>query len=74
LRRIIEWLCAIAPAGVVEFVPMDDPMARRLLRLRDDAPDGYSQAAFETELGRHFRIVARGDVPDSSRVLYAYAR
>jgi SAM-dependent methyltransferase len=73
LRKIAEWLSTIAEAGVVEFVPKSDPMVQTLLRTRQDVYSGYTQAAFEEALGKHFRITDAARLPKSERVLYQFS-
>jgi SAM-dependent methyltransferase len=73
LKRITEWLAAVARAGVVEFVPKTDPMVQTLVRTRRDDYIDYTQAAFESALKEHFRIARATALPDSERVLYEFA-
>jgi hypothetical protein len=55
---------------IVEFVPAGDPMAARLLSMRNhDFPD-YTVEAFEAALGAAFTIRRREPIPNSRRVLY----
>ena len=55
---------------IVEFIPADDPMAARLLAMRNhDFPD-YTLKAFEAALGERFTIRRREEIPSSRRVLY----
>lgn len=69
--RFLDWLASRAPAGVVEFVPKSDPMARRLLQWREDVFETYTAEAFERELERRFRVIERAAVPGGDRLLYA---
>lgn len=69
-----EWarfLSTIGRRGIVEFVPTDDPMFRKLVQWR--SPEGihpYGQAAFEAAIRTHFRVVTTSVLPGSGRVLY----
>lgn len=71
---IVAWLADLGAAGIVEFVPKTDPMARELLRWRRDVFGDYSVAGFESALSRHFRISSRFELPESERVLYHVVR
>ena len=71
LRMIAEWLGALAPSGIVEFVPKEDPMVQRLLITKRDVYAAYTQAEFEASFERHFTISQRTPIPGSPRVLYA---
>jgi len=74
----LEWIAALfarlAPNAIVEFVPKDDPMVRRLLGSRRDVFADYTQDGFERAFGTRFRIVARMPIADSTRVLYRLER
>jgi hypothetical protein len=74
LDRIVSWLAAHARSAVIEFVPLDDPMAQRLLATRLDTPAGYDEPTFRRALEASFEIDAREVLPDSGRVLYAVSR
>jgi ribosomal protein L11 methylase PrmA len=69
-NMIATWLASIAPSGVVEFVPKDDPMVKRLLLTKRDVYHDYTQEHFEACLTEHFRIIERANVTESKRVLY----
>lgn len=74
LDRVASWLAAHARSAVVEFVPLDDPMAQRLLATRFDTPERYDEPTFRRALEAHFQIDAVETLPDSGRVLYAVSR
>jgi ribosomal protein L11 methylase PrmA len=74
LARVTDWLVATAPVGVVEFVPKSDPMIQRMLRLRDDIFDDYSEEHFLAAVGRRARIVKSAVVSASGRRLVWYDR
>ena len=59
---------------IVEFVPKEDPQARRLLASREDIFPGYNQRAFEEEFGRYFSIEDSSGIGDSQRTLYLMRR
>jgi hypothetical protein len=71
LDRVASWLAGHTRSAVVEFVPPDDPMARRLLATRLDTPDQYDEPMFRRALEAHFQIDAVLKLPDSGRALYA---
>lgn len=74
LDQAVAWLAAIAPAGVVEFVPKDDPTVRTMLALRDDIFPDYTEDNFAALLARHGRIVDTARVSGTGRTLYRYER
>lgn len=74
LEQVINWITAMAPAGVIEFVPKGDAMVQRLLRLREDLFDDYEQPVFEKLLQEQARLVRSEKVSDSGRMLYWFER
>lgn len=74
LADVIGWLVDMAPQGVIEFVPKNDPMVQRLLQLREDLFDDYEQASFEAYLGDRARVHKSETVSASGRTLYWFDR
>lgn len=74
LPRVVAWLLGLAPRGVIEFVPPEDPMVEALQALRDRRFPDYTAAAFEHALGAGARIVERVAVKAGGRTLYWYER
>ena len=56
LPRIAAWITGLGRSGVIEFVPKEDPMVRRLLQMREDIFPNYSLDNFLTELKGHAAI------------------
>lgn len=74
LAEVVRWITSLAPCGLIEFVPKDDPAVRRMLSLRDDVFDGYAFDAFLAALRRHARVVAQRTVSRSGREIVWFAR
>jgi ribosomal protein L11 methylase PrmA len=74
LPRVVEWLVALAPTGIIEFVPKSDPMVQRLLSLREDIFPDYNEEAFVQALSARAAIVAQATVPGSGRQLFRFER
>ena len=74
LDKFVDWLCAIAPRGVVEFVPKEDPMVGALLRLRKDIFPDYTLENFERLIARHAKVVKSERVTETGRVLVTFER
>jgi ribosomal protein L11 methylase PrmA len=74
LEEVVGWVTALAPAGVIEFVPKSDPMVQRLLSLRDDLFPSYSEEVFRAAIRKRAKIAAEMRVPGSARLLVRYAR
>ena len=69
LPELAMWLTGLAPHGVIEFVPKQDPMVQRLLALREDIFPDYTEAHFLHCLARTARIVETQTVTGSGRTL-----
>jgi ribosomal protein L11 methylase PrmA len=74
LPQVLEWLISLAPRGVLEFVPKEDPMAQQLLALKPDTALDYDRDTVEALLRRQVRIEREAVVTGSGRVLYAFVR
>jgi SAM-dependent methyltransferase len=74
LPAVAELFARIAPNGIVEFVPKEDPMTRRLLAARRDIFDGYSIEGFRAAFGGPFEIVREAPIIDSPRTLFLLRR
>lgn len=74
MAQAVAWLVALAPSGVVEFVPKQDPMIQRMLTHRADIFPAYHIDAFRHEMTRYARIVNEQIVSSSGRTLFVYQR
>jgi ribosomal protein L11 methylase PrmA len=74
LDRVLAWLTSLAPRGVIEFIPKNDPMVVELLRLREDIFPDYNEESFVRSLQQRARIVASETVSASGRKLFAFER
>jgi hypothetical protein len=72
LPEIVAWLCGMAPCGVIEFVPKEDPMIQQMLMLREDIFDDYSFERFKSLLSQKARIIREQAVSASGRVMLWY--
>ncbi|HVF57312.1 MAG TPA: class I SAM-dependent methyltransferase [Pyrinomonadaceae bacterium] len=59
---------------IVEFIPPDDPMFRRIARGRDELFAYLTQDFFESACLRHFEIADARRLDESSRRIYALRR
>ena len=74
LQGVIDWLIDMAPQGVLEFVPKQDPMVQRLLQLREDLFVDYNEQTFVDCLQARARIVKSIVASASGRILYWFDR
>ena len=74
LPMFLDWITELADCGVVEFVPKSDPALQRMLGVRKDVFDQYSQAEFESALTQRATIEKTEVVSASGRTLYIFGR
>lgn len=74
LRLIARWFAALGRAAIVEFVPKQDPQARRLLLTRRDVFEDYDRQHFEAAFSRHFVIIRQVELTADGRTIYLMRR
>ncbi len=74
LGEFVKWISEMGRAGIVEFVPKEDPMTKRLLGNREDIFPEYHRRGFEEALAERFHVSSVHEIPDSDRVLYCVRR
>jgi hypothetical protein len=72
--RVAGLFARMAPRAIVEFVPKEDPMTRRLLAARPDIFPDYSIDGFRDAFGGPFRITREARIADSPRTLFLLER
>ena len=73
-EHLAAFFASVARALVIEFVPKEDPMTRRLLAARRDIFERYSIDGFRAAFGESFRIVRETPIADSPRTLFLLER
>jgi ribosomal protein L11 methylase PrmA len=74
LTEVVSWITGLAPRGVIEFVPKGDPMVQRLLSLRADVFEDYTEPVFLSALQRQARVVRTKQVTETGRLLAWFER
>ncbi|HEY7736412.1 MAG TPA: hypothetical protein VH813_06425 [Candidatus Limnocylindrales bacterium] len=74
LPMILDLFADLGPSAIVEFVPKDDPMVRRLLSTRRDVYPDYSLEGFRAAASTRFEILREAAIEDSPRVLFLLRR
>ena len=74
LPMLLDLLAELAPWAVVEFVPKDDPMVRRLLATREDVFPDYTLDGFRDAAGGRFEVVEERPIDESPRVMFLLRR
>ncbi len=74
LDRVVKWLVSLAPQGIIEFVQKSDTTVQRMLALREDIFDQYSQESFEAALTSCAKTIESRVISKEGRTLYWFAR
>ncbi len=74
LPMVLGLFADLAPWAIVEFVPKEDRMVRRLLATRRDVFPEYTLDGFRAAATERFEIVHEATIEDSLRVLYLLRR
>ena len=74
LPMILGLFADLAASAIVEFVPKDDPMVRRLLASREDVFPDYALDGFRAAASERFEIVAEQPIRESPRVMFLLRR
>jgi SAM-dependent methyltransferase len=74
LPMLLGLFADLAPWAIVEFVPKDDPMVRRLLVSRKDVFPDYHPDGFRAAAAERFEIVEEAPIAESPRVLFLLRR
>jgi len=74
LQEVVDWLIGLAPRGIIEFVPKEDPMVKQMLMFRDVEFVDYNEAAFRSYVSRIGRIVDEHRFNDNGRLLVRFER
>ena len=70
LPRIAAFLARLGNSLVIEWVPKADPQVQRMLAMREDIFDEYTQEAFERAFQPYYTTEARAIIVETSRVVY----
>ena len=74
LSDAVNWFVDLAPSGLIEFVPKEDPMVQELLSLREDIFPDYTYDAFCTTLSKKAAIKESETVNAHGRRLVWFSR
>ena len=73
LAEVLDWLLSLAPRGVIEFVPKEDPMAQQLIAWKPAVAPDYDRQTVAAMLRERARVDREEVVTASGRVLFAYS-
>ena len=72
LTQVLNWLTSLAPKGLIEFVPKDDPTTQIMLKLKGDIFPDYTENNFKEKLSALVKIKNVSIVTKSKRKIYEF--
>ena len=72
--RIAAFLSSLTNEALIEFVPLTDPMAQKLLAGRSTGFDDYTLTGFQQAFDRYFTLQHCVDLPGTQRSLWLLRR
>ena len=74
LEELVDWVMSLAPQGIIEFIPKQDPMVEKLLALREDIFPDYTEAFFLAHVSSRAKIIKTIQTSKSGRLLVWYSK
>jgi ribosomal protein L11 methylase PrmA len=74
LEAVVEWVVDTAKEGVIEFVSLNDPVARNMARMAGYSSTSYNEAAFVDAVLRKAKIRKVQRIMEGQRMLVWYER
>lgn len=71
---IAKWFTSLAPQGIIEFVPKQDPMIQKMLALREDIFPEYTEENLINSLSKSSEIIETQTVTATGRKLIWFRR
>ena len=72
LSQVLNWLTSLAPKGLIEFIPKDDPTVQIMLKLKGDIFPDYNEQKFKEKLLTFAKIKKISVVTKSKRKIYEF--
>jgi len=73
LEQVLKWLTSLAPTGLIEFVPKNDPTSQIMLKLKGDIFPEYTEEKFAENLSKLANIKKISLVTNTERKIYEYS-
>ena len=74
LNDVIQWITSLAPKGIIEFVPKNDPTIQSMIKLKGDIFPDYNYDNFEKILSNSSKIISKKKISKSGRILFSYEK
>ena len=72
LEDVLKWLTSLAPLGLIEFVPKEDPTSQIMLKLKGDIFPNYTEKNFKETLSKFANIKKISSITNSERKIYEF--
>ncbi len=73
LEDVLKWLTSLAPAGLIEFVPKEDPTSKIMLKLKGDIFPNYTEKNFQDNLSKFAHIKKISSITNTERKIYEFS-
>lgn len=74
LHQILNWIIKLAPKGIIEFVPKNDPTTQIMLNLKGDIFPDYNEKNFYQILSKIANVDKITTISKHNRKIYEYTR
>ena len=74
LDELINWFLNIAPIGLIEFIPKEDPTIQIMLKFRKDIFLEYNEENFKNILQKKAKILNIYEIDKTKRKIYEYEK
>ena len=74
LEDVLSWIVALAPIGLIEFVPKNDETVQKMIKLKGDIFPNYNEENFKEFILKKATIVSEFQVTKSGRKIYEFER
>ena len=74
LDEVIMWIISLAPKGLIEFIPKSDETVKKMLEIKGDIFQNYTEKNFEKYINENGKIISITNVSKSGRKIYEFER
>ena len=74
LDEVIMWIISLAPKGLIEFIPKSDETVKKMLEIKGDIFQNYTEKNFEKYINENGKIISITNISKSGRKIYEFER
>ena len=74
LTDAVSWLMNIAPIGLIEFIPKNDPTIQQMIYLKGDIFPEYNEENFLNLIKKNGKIISINPIKDSGRKIIEFQK